>query len=106
MRAFTIDSDDNITAFVSTCGVLGRIDLLAALAAQDADEAAFIIPERVAPFARFISAITSAFLLVRSDFGLLAAFLAWPAFFTGLASWLACVPSLDTYRIFVGQLAP
>src|SRR5260370_8493336 len=46
---------------------------------------AFMISGSVAPFARFIIAITSAFLLVRSAFGLVAAFLARPAFFAGLA---------------------
>src|SRR5260370_29944128 len=46
---------------------------------------AFTISGRVAPLARFISAITSAFLLVRSAFGLAAGFLARPDFFAGLA---------------------
>src|SRR5260370_35530414 len=46
---------------------------------------AFMISGSVAPFARFIMAITSAFLLARSAFGLAAAFLARPAFFAGLA---------------------
>src|SRR5579864_4630722 len=46
---------------------------------------AFMISGNVAPFARFIIAITSAFLLVRSAFGLAAGFLARAAFFGGLA---------------------
>ena len=43
-----------------------------------------MISASVAPLARFISAITSAFLLARSAFGLPAAFLDRPAFFAGL----------------------
>jgi hypothetical protein len=78
--------------------VLGRLDLLPSLAAEDADEArtvcgcqpvAFMISASVTPLARFIIAITSAFLLVRSAFGLAAAFLARPTFFAGLAFLLA-----------------
>jgi hypothetical protein len=46
---------------------------------------AFMISASVAPLARFISAITSAFLLVRSVFGLPVGFLARFAFFAGLA---------------------
>src|SRR5271166_1932817 len=44
----------------------------------------------VAPLARFISVITSAFLLTRSAFGLLAGILARPSFFVSLA-FLAAV---------------
>jgi hypothetical protein len=44
-----------------------------------------MISANVTPFARFIIAITSAFLLVPSAFGLAAGFLAGPAFFAGLA---------------------
>src|SRR5579863_5672925 len=46
---------------------------------------AAIISARVAPLARFIIAMTSAFLFGRSAFGLLARFLARPAFFAALA---------------------
>jgi hypothetical protein len=46
---------------------------------------AFMISGRVAPFARFLIAITSAFLLVRSAFGLPTTFLARPAFFAGFS---------------------
>jgi hypothetical protein len=45
---------------------------------------AFMISANVAPLARFISAMTSAFLLPRSVVGL-AVLLARPAFFAGLA---------------------
>jgi hypothetical protein len=45
----------------------------------------FLISANVAPLARFIIAMTSAFLLVRSAFGLLAGFLARLAFFAGFA---------------------
>src|ERR1700693_363401 len=51
---------------------------------------AFTISASVAPLARFIIAMTSAFLLARSTFGLPAAFLTRPAFFAGLA-FLAAV---------------
>src|SRR5260370_40359030 len=44
-----------------------------------------MISGNVAPLARFIMAITSAFLLVRSALGLLDAFFVRPAFFAGLA---------------------
>jgi hypothetical protein len=44
-----------------------------------------MISGRVAPLARFISSITSAFLLVPSAFGLLAGFFMRPTFFAGLA---------------------
>src|ERR1035438_6680723 len=43
-----------------------------------------MISASVAPLARFISAMTSAFLLARSALGLLDGFLARPAFFAGL----------------------
>jgi hypothetical protein len=43
-----------------------------------------MISANVAPLARFIIAITSAFLLARSALGLVADFLARPAFFAGL----------------------
>jgi hypothetical protein len=75
-------------------GVLGRLDLLSSLAAQDADEAphgvrlpahGFMISANVTPLARFIIAMTSAFLFVRSPFGLPTAFLARPEFFADLA---------------------
>jgi hypothetical protein len=46
---------------------------------------ALIISARVAPFARFIRAITSAFLLVPSALGLAGAFLARLTFFAALA---------------------
>src|SRR5450432_3059856 len=46
---------------------------------------AAIISARVAPLARFIIAMTSAFLLLRSATGLLAGFFALAAFFGGLA---------------------
>src|SRR5580692_11138144 len=46
---------------------------------------AAMISASVAPLARFIIAITSAFLLARSALGLLAGFQARPAFFAGLA---------------------
>src|SRR5271170_3811796 len=46
---------------------------------------AAMISASVAPLARFISAITSAFLLARSALGLLAGFPARAAFFGGLA---------------------
>src|ERR1019366_8221707 len=45
---------------------------------------AVMISASVAPLARFISAITSAFLLARSPLGLVACFLAGPGFFAGL----------------------
>jgi hypothetical protein len=74
-------------------GVLGRLDLLPSLTAQDADEAAnrvrlpacslHDLGQRYALRALII-AITSAFLLVRSPFGF-AVFLARPGFFAGLA---------------------
>jgi len=72
---------------------IGRFDLLASFAAQDADEArtvwacqlvAFIISASVAPFVCFTSAITSAFLLGLSAFALPAVFSA-AAFFASLA---------------------
>ena len=44
---------------------------------------AFMISGSIAPLARFIIAMTSAFLLLRSAFGLAAAFLACFAFFAG-----------------------
>jgi hypothetical protein len=44
-----------------------------------------MISASVAPLARFIIAITSAFLLARSALGLVTGFLARPAFFAGLA---------------------
>ena len=50
---------------------------------------AFMISGKAAPFARFIIAMTSAFLLVRPAGGLLAIFLARPAFFADLAFLLA-----------------
>ncbi len=50
-----------------------------------------MISASVAPLARFIIAITSAFLLVRSVFGLLAPFLPPSAFFAALA-FLAALP--------------
>src|ERR1700737_2297309 len=46
---------------------------------------AFMISANVTPLARFIMAITSAFLLVRSALDLPAAFLARAAFFAGFA---------------------
>src|SRR5580704_2815378 len=46
---------------------------------------AAMISASVAPLARFINAMTSAFLLARCAFGLPATFLAGPAFFAGLA---------------------
>jgi hypothetical protein len=75
---------------------LGRFDLLASLAAEDADEASHgvLLPargfqdlgqRRAAPLARFIMAITSAFLLARFAFSLVAGFSARPTFFGGLA---------------------
>jgi len=54
---------------------------------------AFMISGNVAPFARFIMAMTSAFLLVRSALGLLADCLARPGFFAGLAFLVGlCAP--------------
>ena len=47
--------------------------------------AASMISGSVTPLARFIIAMTSAFLLARSALGLLAGFLAPAAFFAGLA---------------------
>ena len=44
-----------------------------------------MISGSVTPLARFIMAITSAFLLARSAFGLPTGFLARPAFFPGFA---------------------
>src|SRR5579864_267660 len=55
---------------------------------------AFTISASVAPLARFIIAMTSAFLLVRSAFGLLAGFLAACAFFEDFA-FLALRAPLD-----------
>src|SRR5580698_9433568 len=46
---------------------------------------AAMISASVAPFARFINATTSAFLLARSALGLPAAFFGWRAFFAVLA---------------------
>ena len=73
-------------------GVLARFDLFPSLTAQDTDEAphrvrlpvAFMISGSVARLVRFIVAITSAFILVRSAFGWPAGFLvAFLAFFAG-----------------------
>src|SRR5882757_9060303 len=50
----------------------------------------FIISANVAPLARFIIAMTSAFLLVPSDFGLPAAFFAPLAFLAALRRTLGC----------------
>jgi len=82
-------------------GVLGRLDLLPSLTAEDADTHSVRLPARrfmisgsVAPLARFIMAITSALLLVRSRLGLAATFLARPAFFAGLAFLAACASAL------------
>jgi hypothetical protein len=55
---------------------------------------AFMISSRVAPFARCIIAITSAFLLARSPFDLLASFLASVAFFAALAFLAGLRPPL------------
>ncbi len=68
---------------------LRRFDLLASLAAENADEAShgvlLPISANVAPLARFINAMTSAFLFLPSACGLLAAFIDLRAFFAGLA---------------------
>jgi len=64
-------------------GVLGRLDPLPALAAQDVDKARTVCAcHSVAamPLARFIIAITSAFLLLRSVAGLPTAFFVFLAF--------------------------
>jgi hypothetical protein len=70
--------------------VLGRLDLLPSLLPRmltkprtvcGCQPVAFMISGSVAPLARFIIAMTSAFLLARSAFGLVAAFLERPGFF-------------------------
>jgi len=75
---------DTIAAL--TRGVLRGFDFLAALAAENADEpadrvllpaCASTISASVTPLARFIIAITSAFLLVRADAHVFAGGLAW-----------------------------
>src|ERR1700730_17444770 len=65
---------------------------------------AFMISESVAPFARFIISMTSAFLFVRSAFGFPAAFLVRPAFFAGLAFLPALRPSLGFAASVAGLL--
>jgi hypothetical protein len=82
--------------------VLGRLDPLPSLAAQNADEAAYGVrlpvrrfhdlPERRALRA-FIIATSSAFLLVPSVFGLPTGFLDRAVFFAGLAFFLSLRPA-------------
>ena len=77
-------------------GVLGRLDLLPSLTARDADEASYCVrlPLRGShdlcqrrAFGAFISAMTSAYLLVRS--ALLSGFFARPALLAALAFFAA-----------------
>ena len=66
---------------------------------------AFMISSSVAPFARCIIAITSAFLLVRSAFGLRAAFLAGAAFFAAFAFFADFAPLAAFLGLALGLLA-
>jgi hypothetical protein len=62
---------------------------------------ALMISGNVAPAARFISAMTLAFLLARSDFGLPAAILARGAVFAGLAFLVAWRFALSACQYYV-----
>jgi hypothetical protein len=65
-----------------------------------------MISGNVAPFARFIIAITSAFLLVRLAFGLLVAFLAFPAFLAGLGGFAAGLGPRRLRRRLITVITP